>query len=294
MNNILNTLEVEEYVSDVHQAFQEQGNRFMDPNVCRLRRITGAKSAHFPKMGKLRATRRVIGTPIVTSNASAADVEISVTEYTVGCYTDIFLQSEVNFDARQEDVTAMALACGRKVDQVAIDALAAGTYVANVNQVSAIQNGGGTTDGMRFTGIVLSAKLLDRVTNMQGTNRSLVAFTDDLHHMVAADQAAVASSDYVNNKTNQNGLGNNLYKFNFIPIGAMDDEDGLPLNTGTDVVSNYAFLRPALGLVVNMEPNIRVDWDTQMGAYLAAAFLSVGSKIIDNTGIVELLTDQSP
>lgn len=290
--SILNTLEVEEYIADVHHAFQEQGNRFMDPNVCRLRRITGGKSAHFPKKGKLRATQRVVGTPIVTSNASAADVEIAVTEYTVACYTDIFLQSEVNFDEKQEDVMEMSLACGRKVDQVAINALAAGTYVASVNQVAT--NISGSADGMRFAAVVEAAKQMDRVTNMQKNNRSLVAYTDDLHHMVAADQAAVASSDYVNNRTNENGIGNNLYRFNFIPVGDMDDEDGLPLNTGTDVRSNYAFLRPALGLVVNMEPMIRVDWVAEMGSYLAAAYLSVGSKIIDNTGIVEILTDQSP
>lgn len=273
-NNILGTLEVKEFEKEVHNAYQEEGNTLAE--CTRYRRINGNKT-QFPILGTLAAAERVIGTPVVATNQSASAVEISVTKYSVAQWTDIFLQGEVNFDAKQESAKAVAMAAGRKVDQIVVDALEAndGSYTNTVGV-----DIGGSNSNLNVAKLSEAAKQLD-INGVPQTDRYGIIHTNSHHSLT--QETTVASSDYNSNRVLKDGRINDYYGFDFKQLGNMADEAGLALDS--NVRNNFFFQKSAIGLVMGMEINVEIEYHQDYGAHLVTAFFSAGSKIIDELGI---------
>ena len=251
-NNILGTLEVKEFEKEVHQSYQEEGNT-------------------------LAAAERIIGTPVVATNQSASAVEITTTKYSVAQWTDIFLQGEVNFDAKQESAKAVAMAAGRKVDQVVIDALELldGSYTNTVGVAI-----GGANTNLNVAKLAEAAKQLD-INGVPQTDRFGIIHTNSHHSLT--QETTVASSDYNSNRVLKDGRINDYYGFEFKQIGNLADEAGLTL--ASNVRNNFLFQKSAIGLVMGMEINVEIEYHQDYGAHLVTAFFSAGSKVIDELGI---------
>lgn len=276
-NNILGTLEVKEFEKEVHQSYQEEGNTLAE--CTRYRRINGNKT-QFPILGTLAAAERIIGTPVVATNQSASAVEITTTKYSVAQWTDIFLQGEVNFDAKQESAKAVAMAAGRKVDQVVIDAFE--TYDTSPNYTNTVGVAvGGANSNLNVAKLAEAAKKLD-INGVPQTDRFGIIHTNS-HHALT-QETTVASSDYNSNRVLKDGRINDYYGFNFKQIGNLADEAGLALDTNTR--NNFLFQKSAIGLVMGMEINVEIEYHQDYGAHLVTAFFSAGSKVIDELGIV--------
>jgi len=273
-NNILGTLEVKEFEKEVHQSYQEEGNTLAE--CTRYRRINGNKT-QFPILGTLAAAERIIGTPVVATNQSASAVEITTTKYSVAQWTDIFLQGEVNFDAKQESAKAVAMAAGRKVDQVVIDALETldGSYTNTVGVAI-----GGANTNLNVAKLAEAAKQLD-INGVPQTDRFGIIHTNSHHSLT--QETTVASSDYNSNRVLKDGRINDYYGFEFKQIGNLADEDGLTL--ASNVRNNFLFQKSAIGLVMGMEINVEIEYHQDYGAHLVTAFFSAGSKVIDELGI---------
>lgn len=273
-NNILGTLEVKEFEKEVHQSYQEEGNTLAE--CTRYRRINGNKT-QFPILGTLAAAERIIGTPVVATNQSASAVEITTTKYSVAQWTDIFLQGEVNFDAKQESAKAVAMAAGRKVDQVVIDALELldGSYTNTVGVAI-----GGANSNLNVAKLAEAAKQLD-INGVPQTDRYGIIHTNSHHSLT--QETTVASSDYNSNRVLKDGRINDYYGFEFKQIGNLADEDGLTL--ASNVRNNFLFQKSAIGLVMGMEINVEIEYHQDYGAHLVTAFFSAGSKVIDELGI---------
>jgi hypothetical protein len=273
-NNILDTLEVKQFEAEVHQSYQEEGNTLAE--CTRYRRINGNKT-QFPILGTLAAAERVIGTPVVATNQSASAVEVQTTKYSVAQWTDIFLQGEVNFDAKQESAKAVAMAAGRKVDQVVIDALELldGSYTNTVGVAI-----GGANTNLNVAKLAEAAKQLD-INGVPSADRFGVIHTNSHHSLT--QETTVASSDYNSNRVLANGKINDYYGFKFKQIGNLADEDGLAL--ASNVRNNFFFHKSAIGLVMGMEIKVEIEYHQDYGAHLVTAFFSAGSKVIDELGI---------
>lgn len=279
--NILDTLEVKQFEAEVHQVFQEEGNDLGE--ACRMRRIQGNKT-QFPVLGKLQVSERVVGTPLVTSNQTATAVEVSTTKYSVSQYTDIFLQEEVNFDAKQEAARSVAMALGRQLDQVIIDALNASSTSKVVGDSL-----GGSADDLILPQIANSAKQLD-VDGVVG-DRFFIVSPSGMHHFLASEPKGT-SIDYVAQKVLLEGkMSQPYYGFRFIMIGDRD-EGGLPVPSANHRTS-FAYSKNALGCAVGMDQKVEINYVPTMGAHLVTGFLSAGAKSIDDTGIVKVTTDES-
>jgi hypothetical protein len=279
--NILDTLEEKQFEAEVHQVFQEEGNDLGD--ACRMRRINGNKT-QFPVLGKLQMAERVVGTPLITSNQTATAVEVTTTKYSVSQYTDIFLADEVNFDAKQEAAKSVAMALGRQLDQVIIDALNASSTSKTVGDSL-----GGSADDLILLQITTAAKELDK----DGTpgERIFLVHPSGMHHFLASEPKGT-SIDYVAQKVLLGGkMSEPYYGFRFIMIGDRA-EGGLPVPSASHRTS-FAYEKNALGCAVGKEQTVEVNYVPTMGAHLVTGFLSAGSKSIDDTGIVKVTTDES-
>jgi hypothetical protein len=273
-NNILDTLEVKQFEAEVHQAYQEEGNTLAE--CTRYRRINGNKT-QFPILGTLAAAERIIGTPVVATNQSASAVEVQTTKYSVAQWTDIFLQGEVNFDAKQESAKAVAMAAGRKVDQVVIDALELldGSYTNTVGVAI-----GGANTNLNVAKLAQAAKQLD-INGVPSTDRFGIIHTNSHHSLT--QETTVASSDYNSNRVLASGKINDYYGFKFKQIGNLADENGLA--EASNVRNNFFFHKSAIGLVMGMEIKVEIEYHQDYGAHLVTAFFSAGSKVIDELGI---------
>lgn len=280
-NNILNTLEIKEFEAEVHHSYQEEGNQLAD--CTRYRRIKGNK-AQFPILGTLAAAERIVGTPVVTSNQAASAVEIQTTKYSVAQYTDLFLQGEVNFDAKQEAAKSVAAAAGRKVDQVVIDAFEAQRTGAGFTNTVAVSIGGPNTS-LNVAKYAEAAKQLD-LNGVPMSERSAIVHVN-AHHSLT-QETTVASSDYNSRRVLETGRIDGYYGFKNKVIGNMADEDGLTLD-GTNRY-NYFNHKTAIGLVMGMEITVEIEYHQDMGAHLVTAFFSAGSKITDELGVSQVAT----
>jgi len=273
-NNILDTLEVKEFEKEVHQSYQHEGNSLVE--CTRYRRINGNKT-QFPILGTLAASERIIGTPVVATNQSASAVVIQTTKYSVAQWTDIFLQGEVNFDAKQESAKAVAMAAGCKVDQVAIDAFEElkGSYTNTVGVAI-----GGANSNLNVAKLAEAAGQLD-INSVPDADRYAIIHTNS--HKALTQETTVASSDYNSNRVLKEGKIASYYGFNFKKFGNVGEENGLAL--ASNVRNNFMFHKSAIGLVMGMEINVEIEYHQDYGAHLITAFFSAGSKVIDELGI---------
>lgn len=275
-NNILDTLEVKQFEAEVHQAYQEEGNSLAE--CTRYRRIAGNKT-QFPILGTLAASERVIGTPVVATNQTASAVEIQTTKYSVAQWTDIFLEGEVNFDAKQESAKAVAMGAGRKVDQVVIDAFEANIASPYTNVVGT--GIGGNNTNLNVAKLAEATKKLD-INGVPDTDRYGIIHTNTHHSFT--QETTVASSDYNNQRVLKDGRISDYYGYKFKKIGNMADEAGLAKDTNDR--RNFFFHKSAIGLVMGMEIKVEIEYHQDFGAHLVTAFFSAGSKLIDELGIV--------
>lgn len=268
-----------QFVAEVKHKFQEMGKL---RDTVRYRDAKGVKTVQFALMGRgMAAERSSIQTPIPVMNVDQTPVSVSVKNYTASELTDIFFNNQSGFDERSELVDTVANALGRRLDQLVIEALVA----ANLSK-SVAKNVSGSNANMTLAALRKSAELMDK-DGVPDSERTLILNPSGLHALLAA--AEVGSADYNNVKALVRGDLDTFYGFRIIKIGDRD-EGGLP-KASTDR-TNFAYHKSAIGLAVNMDVDVRIDWDEQYGAHRVTGFLSAGAGIIDATGAVKIITQE--
>lgn len=273
----LTNVQATQFAEEVKHQFQEKGTL---RDTVRLRDAKGAKTVQFNLMGRGQAAERsTIHTEIPVMGISHTPITVDVTNYTAAELTDIFLGNQVPFDEKMELVDTIAGALSRRLDQVVIDAMDAFTATKTVaNDVS------GAASNMTVAAIREAAKLLDE-DGVPDDERTLVISPSGLHSLLESTEAS--SIDFNNVKALVRGDLETFYGFRIKKIGNRA-EGGLPLATSDR--TSFAYHKSAVGLAVNMEPNIRIDWDEQYGAHRVTGFLSAGAGVIDGAGLVDIAT----
>lgn len=274
--NLQNDL-VKIFVEEVKHIFQTEGNRFS--GTVREKRIAGDK-AQFPVLGTLTTQERTLGSKLPIQNKDHTPVTITTQNWTASTLVDNFLQSQTNFDDRQETVKTLSMALGRRKDQLIIDGFAAGTPTSTV--------AAGATD-LTLAKVIEAAKILD-ANGVPDSDRYFACHVNNLHALLT--ETKVTSSDYANIKALVNGDLDSFYGFKFIKIADMTAEGGLAID-GSSVRDNYAFHKNAIGLVMNTEIQVVMDRAPEYDADLITGRLSANAALIDALGFVKVLSDES-
>lgn len=269
------------FEAEVHHTFQPMVQDFRQ--FVRVKNCQGAKTVQFPVIGKGLATERTnFHTPLPVMNLTHTPVTVSVKNFTASELTDIFLNAQVNFDERQELVKSITMALQRRLLQLVIDALVAPTITKTV-----AKNFSGANDNLNLPMVSRSANLLDN-DGVDKEGRTFLCHTNGIHHF--ARETQVSSADYNTMQVLMKGGVDNFYGFKFLPVPNMD-EGGLPIATNDR--TNFAFHKNAVGLAINMEPKVTIDWSADYGAHRVTGYLSANAVVIDQTGVVEITTDES-
>lgn len=271
---------VKKFENEVIQAFQENGTELR--NYVRVRDAKGAQQVQFQVLGEMTSQERTaIQTPIPVADATHTPATATVKNYTVSEMSDIFLNNQVGFDERAELAASIGMALNRRVDQIIIDALDAHNFTNTV-----AKNISGGDDNLNVTMFAESAKLLgSKVPDM---DRCLACHDNGFYHFI--QESDVKTIDSNDKKPLVDGKLPHYFGFD-VKHMADRSEGGLGLSTNDR--TNYAWQKQAIGLAMNMEPRIEINYEPSYGAFRVSGFLSGGAVVIQDSGVVKITTDES-
>ena len=264
---------VQLFDAEVKQAYQ--GARSL-AGVTRERTNVEGNQVKFPKIGKGTATVRVPQTDVTPLNVTYSQVTATMSDYIAAEYSDIFQQSKVNFDERQELVQVVGGAIGRRMDQLVIDALNAASSPSTV-----ATSVGGAGTNMNLAKLLAAKKALD-TKNVPAEGRCMLIHANGLSALL--DETELTSSDFATVKALSTGQLDTYLGFKFITLGDRD-EGGLPLPSTRTC---FAFHRDAVGLGISMNQRSEINYVAEKTSFLVSSMFSAGAVAIDDDGIVKI------
>ena len=264
---------VQLFDAEVKQAYQ--GARAL-AGVTRERTNVEGNQVKFPKIGKGTATVRVPQTDVTPLNVTYSQITATMSDYIAAEYSDIFQQSKVNFDERQELVQVVGGAIGRRMDQLVIDALNAASSPSTV-----ATSVGGAGTNMNLAKLLAAKKALD-ANNVPADNRCMIIHANGLSALL--DETELTSSDFATVKALSTGEIDTFLGFKFITLGDRD-EGGLPLPSTRTC---FAFHRDAVGLGISMNQRSEINYVPEKTSFLVSSMFSAGAVAIDDEGIVKI------
>lgn len=286
MSANLSTAAVKKFEKEAQQAFQETGSDLR--TAVTVRDAKGASSVQFQVYGEVIANERTaVHTNIPAQDPSISIPTATVTNYTVGIYTDVFLNNQIGWDGRQSAVEGIVGALNRRLDEIVIAALdsASGKTVAS--------NISGSADNLNVAMFAESARLLGSAVPKK--DRHLLCHDDGFYHFLQESDVKTVDSNF--HKPLTDGMLPNFFGFDIHAIGDRDsvtvgdNAGGLTLSTNDR--TNYAWQKKAIGLAMNMDPKITIDWVPEKQAHFIVGKLSAGSVLLQDDGVVTITSDES-
>lgn len=262
--------------TEVKQAYQADA---VLRNTVRLRTGVTASTHKFPKIGAGVAQVRVPQTDVTPLNVSYSQATVTLTDYIAAEYSDIFNQSKVNFDERQELVQVVGKAIGRRSDQMIIDALAgSGTSLTVATSI------GGASTNMNMAKLREAARLLN-TANVPAEDRYILIHASQLSSLLS--ETAVTSSDFNSVKALVQGDITSFMGFNFNVIGDRS-EGGLTGGGAGATRVVYAYHKMSVGMAESMAIRSEINYIPEKTSWLVSSMFSAGATAIDAGGIVAI------
>ncbi len=280
MARSLTNNEVAQFDAEVKQAYQKS-------SILRgaIRVKTGVVGAthQFPTFGKGLATPRIPQTDVIPMNIQQDNVIATLEDWNAPEYTDIFDQQKVNYSERAELAMTIAMAIGRRQDQLILDALTAAVTAGGIAGTSA-------------SSVMTLAKLTDiaEFFDDQGVPESErnIIWSPRAKKQILADEKAT-SADFNAIKVLVNGRFSEYMGFTFHMIETRV-EGGLVLSANDRFCFGFhGGQRGSTGLAVGIDFRTTVDWIAEKTSWLSNGLFSAGSVVIDPLGIVSVIVDET-
>jgi len=267
----IDTAFVQQFETEVHQAFQRKGS--MLRNMCR--RKTGVKNkTWFQKIGQGRASGKSRHGVVPTMGLDHDQVSCTVTDKFAADYSDHFDELRIQHDERGALSDAAVFALGREADDQVLDAMDA----SSTSYLSAA--------AQTFTSAAGPTTLMETI------GEANIPFDGQLYSIVPwrvwGDLMNIdefANSQYIGQSglpfdgmapTAKNWLGIFWFPYN-----------GLPL-TGTDT-KGFIWHKSAVGHATGEEISTTVDWITEKDAWFVKSKMQMGACVIDSTAVIEIV-----
>ncbi|MGB1984650.1 MAG: phage capsid protein [Porticoccaceae bacterium] len=258
---------------EVKQAYQGEA---LLRGTMRSRTGVRGNTVKFPKIGKGVATVRVPQTDVTPLNVTYSQVTATMSDYIAAEYSDIFHQSHVNFDERQELVQVVSKAIARRMDQLCIDALNAASSPSTVATTV-----GGSGTNMNIEKLRAAAKALND-NNVPSEGRHLLMHSSQLDALLG--ETEVTSADFATVKALVRGEISSFMGFNIITMGDRD-EGGVPKPSTR---SCFAWHQDSMGYAESMSQKSEVNYIPEKTSFLVSSMFSAGAIAIDDEGIVKI------
>jgi len=277
MSSQISTAFITQFEAEVKQAYQGMAKL---GGTSRTRNNVVGSTVRFPKMGKGLAQPRVPQTDVTPMNVSHSNVTLTLGDWIASEYTDIFDQQKVNFDERKELVQVVSGAMGRRLDQIQLDALAAGV-------TSTITTNHGGSDAFNLAKIRRMKKLMD-AQGVGSGERHWAVSAAAMEQLLGA--TAATSADFQTVKALVDGNINTMCGFRFHMI---EDRDEGGLTLAGNIRTLLAWHKDSIGVGIGMNISTEINYIPEKTSWLTTGKLSAGSVAIDALGIYASTIDES-
>lgn len=262
------------YDAEVKRAYGDVS--VLQDKVYTSGRIVGKRVA-FRKKGKGMATRHIPGSDVTAMNVDYNQVWCDLEDWEAYDYVDKFDMKKINFSEVSELAEVAADCLGLRIDQIIIDKMSDGYDTANMKV--------GTTGTALNVATLISAAQKLNANGVPTTERYFAHSAQQLADLLKTTE--VTSDDYNTVKALVNGSLDTFLGFKFVLI-ADRDEGGLP-NDGTDV-TGFVWHKRAVGFSKAQDLETSMDWIPEKKAYLVGGDFSAGAAVIDDEGIVAVIS----
>ena len=261
---------ITQFESEVHMAYQRMGSKLK--NI--VRNVSGVQgnTVKFQKVAKGTANTKARHAEVVAMDLSHTNVSATLDDYYAADFVDKLDELKTNIDERQVIAQSAAYALGRKTDDVIRDVMDAGTAFANnVNSDAS------------------TAMSLVKAKNMMETfNGNDVPDDGQRYWVVGPKQWSDLLG--IDQFTRVEYVGQNELPF----AGGMTAKRWLGFlwfvhsvleTSGSTDRHTVAFHKSSLGLGIGSDVKTEVNYIPEKVSHLITSHLSLGSVLIDDTGL---------
>ena len=266
MANTIDQAFIKQFESEVHMAYQRMGSKLR--NTVRSTNVTGS-TARFQVIGKGTASTKTRNGDVSTMELAHTNVEATMADYYAAEYIDKLDELKININERQAVAQSAAAALGRQTDALIVAAMDAG---ANSTQIA-------------DTGCALVKA--DLLTLFQTFGAEDIP--EDGQRYLAMSPSGFADLFNINEFASSDYVGPQNLPF----AGGMTMKEFLGFKIfSTSAVAggkNFAYHARAVGIGINSDVQTEVNYVPQKVAHLATSMMSMGSVVIDDDGVFEVL-----
>jgi len=273
MSLSLSNVEQTIFDAEVKKAYQSQG--FMLRDYVRRRENVEGNIVSFRKVGYVTAEQYAFQSQVVYQDPNFNKVNVTLNPYRAPTLIDDVERFLYNFDERQEDAMLIAMALGRRSDQLIIDALdASGTS----NTIAA----GGT--GLTFDKIRQVVTYFDSLA-VPPSMRCIAISAEGQEDLMAEDQ--FTNSLYLNLDVIKNGgLNGNFAMGMMWKVIPNMVEGGLPLAATTRTA--FAWHKLSMGMGIGRNFSTQIERVPQYDSWQVLGKMFANAVAVDNVGIVAI------
>jgi hypothetical protein len=268
-----------EFDAEVKHAYQGAA---LLAGTTRVRRNVVGSTVNFRLTGKGIAKQKAIQADVIPMNVTHVNRPGTMQNWHASDYTDIFAQAEVNFDEKSELAKSVAMAMGRRSDQIIVDGAFAIDAAANAAAVDT--NVGGTASGFNLDKMLRLSRLLTGA-GVPGMGRHMAVTARALEQALLASQ--FSSADYNGIRALMSGAIDSYGGFKwhvFDDRTAVGAEGGLPIVSGA-IRQGWAWHEEAVGFATGIEFRTEINYIGQKTSFLVNGLFKACSVGIDVTGI---------
>lgn len=273
----LSNVEQTEFDALVKIEYRSQG--FILRDTVRMRTDVIGSTTQFRKVGQVIANPVAFQNTIAIQDPGFTAQTATLVKYAAGTGVDEIQDLTVNFDTKRELAALVAMAIGRRSDQIVINALAA-------NPGQTIVDGGTNYTYAKLRQVVQffeqnAVPLPMRFNAMSGNN---------LRALLAADQ--VISRFYTSNDAVVDGSlqYKELMGMNIRIIPDMT-EGGLPL-VG-NIRHTFAWHKMSTGFAIAQDMRTEVNYLPRETTWFVNGLFYAGAVVVDNRGVFQVNCDES-
>lgn len=280
---------IRQYEQDVHDVFQRQGSYLLStvrhkPNVL-------GKSTTFQVVGKGSATTKARHGTITPMNATHTSVEVTLADFYAGDWVDKLDEAKINIDERMVIARTGARALGRKIDDLIVTELDSTTNTLSGN-LSASSTAQMRADLLEFIEALTS-------NDVDVEDGMVYGLLTPRAYACAMTIEEFASADYVDDKPFTQGAP--VRRWRMWGGVKWKAHTGLP-GKGTASAKCFVYHHDGIGfgsqnLSGDMENpqsvSADITWHGDRAAHFVNHMMSGGSKLIDDTGVIEATFDDT-
>jgi len=267
MANTIDTAFIKQFESEVHMAYQRMGSKLR--NTVRTVSSVRGNTVRFQKIGTGSASTKSRNGMVTPMELAHTNVEATMSDFYAAEYIDKLDELKTNIDERQAVAKSAAAALGRKTDEILITAMDAG---ANTTQIGAAGSAVSKADLLSLFETFGSANIPEDGGRYLAMHPAGYADLFNITEFASSDFVGEQNLPFAGGMTMKEFLGFKIFSTSAVTAG-----------------KNMAYHTSSVGLGIGADVTTELNYVPERVSHLATSMMSMGSIVIDDNGIYEVL-----